>query len=657
MHELRFRQVHLDFHTSELIPGVGEEFDAEEFARTLKASHVDSITCFVKCHHGLSYYDTKAGVKHPSLSRDLLAEMIAACRGSDIRVPVYISAGFDEHAAREHPEWLQKRRDGTPLQLPSEETGWMCLCLNTPYTDYLAAQTEEAVKNYDIDGILFDIVWVHPEDGCFCQWCVEDRKALGLDGESPEDLLAHRETVCLRFEKRIYDLVRSVKPDAGVFFNGTVRVPMRSSLGSLTHLEIESLPSGMWGYDHFPFFVRYCRTLGKPFLGMTARFHKSWADFGSLKNRAALEYECFSMLANGASCSIGDQMHPRGRLNAAVYELIGGVYESVARKEPWCRGAEPLVQVGLLSVASRQATGAGQLHPSEAGALRMLLQTQHQFDVIDEEADFSRYRVLVLPDEITVSGDLQGKLKGYLSGGGRLLASYRSGLDEAGAGFALPEMGVEYLGPAEYCPDYFRVESRIARDIPDMPHVMYEGSVRVKPGKGTKVLARAMQPYFNRTREHFCSHFQTPVDGSNGDPAATLHGPVAYVPSPVFRAYRIHGYVVYRQLVENLLELLLPGKLVRAQVPSTCQVTVMEQEGRVVVHLLHYIPQRRGDELDLVEDVIPLNDVRVAVRTGWKPARVYLAPQEERIDFEQRGAYTECVIGRVDGHAMLVLEK
>ncbi len=124
MHELRFRQVHLDFHTSELISGVGEEFDAEEFIRTLKASRVDSITCFAKCHHGLSYYDTKAGVKHPSLSRDLLAEQVAACRASDIRVPAYISAGFDEHAARAHPEWLQKSRDGIPLQLPAEETGW-----------------------------------------------------------------------------------------------------------------------------------------------------------------------------------------------------------------------------------------------------------------------------------------------------------------------------------------------------------------------------------------------------------------------------------------------------------------------------------------------------------------------------------------------------
>src|SRR5690242_3115984 len=56
---LRFRQVHLDFHTSPLIPDVGRDFDAEAFADSVQAGHIDSITCFAKCHHGMSYYPTK----------------------------------------------------------------------------------------------------------------------------------------------------------------------------------------------------------------------------------------------------------------------------------------------------------------------------------------------------------------------------------------------------------------------------------------------------------------------------------------------------------------------------------------------------------------------------------------------------------------------
>ena len=49
---LKFRQLHLDFHTSEDIPGIGEEFDREGFIAALKEGHIDSVTLFSKCHHG-----------------------------------------------------------------------------------------------------------------------------------------------------------------------------------------------------------------------------------------------------------------------------------------------------------------------------------------------------------------------------------------------------------------------------------------------------------------------------------------------------------------------------------------------------------------------------------------------------------------------------
>ena len=44
--QLRYRQVHLDFHTSELIEDIASQFDPTEFAQTLKKSYVDSVTVF-----------------------------------------------------------------------------------------------------------------------------------------------------------------------------------------------------------------------------------------------------------------------------------------------------------------------------------------------------------------------------------------------------------------------------------------------------------------------------------------------------------------------------------------------------------------------------------------------------------------------------------
>ena len=39
--DVRFRQIHLDFHTSEFIDGIGSQFDPEEFSATLEKARVE----------------------------------------------------------------------------------------------------------------------------------------------------------------------------------------------------------------------------------------------------------------------------------------------------------------------------------------------------------------------------------------------------------------------------------------------------------------------------------------------------------------------------------------------------------------------------------------------------------------------------------------
>jgi alpha-L-fucosidase len=135
---IRFRQIHMDFHTSPEIPDVGADFDGAEFAQTLKQANVDSVTCFAKCHHGMSYYPTEVGVVHPHLKRDLLGEQIEACHRAGINVPVYISVVWDEHAAAAHADWLQVSPSGALAgRPPFGNHGWRFLCMNSPYLDYV----------------------------------------------------------------------------------------------------------------------------------------------------------------------------------------------------------------------------------------------------------------------------------------------------------------------------------------------------------------------------------------------------------------------------------------------------------------------------------------------------------------------------------------
>ena len=123
------RQVHLDFHTSPFIPDVGAEFDARAFAATFKRAHVNSVTLFAKCHHGMCYYPTKTGRAHPALGeRDLLGEMIEALRREGIRCPVYTPVAWEENVADEHPEWRQMRADGTFARCDNPDPSRVSVC-------------------------------------------------------------------------------------------------------------------------------------------------------------------------------------------------------------------------------------------------------------------------------------------------------------------------------------------------------------------------------------------------------------------------------------------------------------------------------------------------------------------------------------------------
>ena len=97
--KLRYRQVHLDFHTSEHCPNVGGKFDEDQFIGALKKGHVNSVTIFAQCHHGWCYYPTNTDMEHPNLQTDLVGRMQAAARKADINMPVYITVQWQEKGA------------------------------------------------------------------------------------------------------------------------------------------------------------------------------------------------------------------------------------------------------------------------------------------------------------------------------------------------------------------------------------------------------------------------------------------------------------------------------------------------------------------------------------------------------------------------------
>ena len=233
MHHLRFRQVHLDFHTSPDIPGIGEKFDRKEWQERLKKAHVDSITCFSACHHGWSYHPTKVGAMHPHLKFNLLREQMDAAKEIDVKVPVYVTAGLNYRISQLHPEWNEYSHEGKgPEPLTG---GFIKLCFNTPYLDYLCSLIEETVELFpDANGIFLDII---NQGQCCCNHCMKGMLESGLDPEKEDDRIAFARKVLENYYVRTTAAARKFNPDMPVFHNsGHVTVGDTEILKHFSHL-------------------------------------------------------------------------------------------------------------------------------------------------------------------------------------------------------------------------------------------------------------------------------------------------------------------------------------------------------------------------------------------------------------------------------------
>lgn len=659
---LGLRQVHLDFHTAGAIADVGHEFDPELFAATFQAAHVDSVTVFSKCHHGYSYHPTTIGQIHPSLTFDLLGAQIEALHQAGIRAPIYMSVGWDELMADAHPEWQQFNEEGRWVgKGPHDLIGWRLLDLATPYADYVLAQTEEVLQRYGpVDGIFYDIV----RQDIAGNSNPLRRARMRADGVDLSNIAQVQEWALnmeRAFMRRGHQIVQQSDRQATIFFNSRLRLDRdaskgsRAELPSYTHIEIESLPSVQWGYNHYPLFAGYFQTLGLPLLGMTGIFHKSWADFGGLKTEAALLYECARMIASGAACSVGDQLHPRGKLDAAAYARLGSVYERMAALEPWARDTQSVAEIGVLMTE----TGP-RFHvvgrENDEGVLRMLLELHLPFHFLDSAADLTNYKLIIAPDTLPFDQALAAKVQQYVANGGKLLLSHRAGLTPGADRFAL-DLGIDYLGDAPHSPDYLVAGSQLRAPLTDYQQVLYDRGSRVRALAGTEILAQVGEPYFSRTPEQYMSHQHTPYNQPGDDPAVTQHGGVIYCHSPLFGAYRKHAVPHYRELIGQLIARLMPERLVETPgMPTTAEVYLLRQGQRLILHVIHAVPQRRGEGIEIVEDILPLHQVRVGVLAGSTITRVYLAPEGMDLTHTTEQGRTWLTIPVVNGHAVVVFE-
>jgi hypothetical protein len=200
-----------------------------------------------------------------------------------------------------------------------------------------------------------------------------------------------------------------------------------------------------------------------------------------------------------AKCSVGDQLHPSGKLDESTYGIIEPPTE-VEAKEPFCREARNVADIALLSACSTRGGRRGD-EDSDTGAARVLLESHMLFDVLDAEAEFAPYKVLIVPEDAVIDAALKAKIDAYLAKG-RKASSYREitpGRLEKRARRSSRSARGRASSQAEFQPDYVAPARTYGRFVEDPPprEPRYFPGMRVKASMGASA-SQVFDPYFNR---------------------------------------------------------------------------------------------------------------------------------------------------------------
>jgi hypothetical protein len=648
-----------DFHTMPAHPEVGKDFDAEATAELIAQAGVDYVVFPARCNLGVAYYPTKIGIPHPTLHQDILGALTRACHQRGIRISAYMNLGLSHEEGLRHRDWLVLPSDGETYSKNPLNSFFRQMCYLSDYGQHAIAMAKEAVMNCDVDGLFLDCMNTKP---CIGIECLDAMAAAGVDWQDARQLHAFNQKKIAGMAQRLADEVRSVKPDLLLYFNG-VGYEAQQSIGS--YLEFECLPTGGWGYETQAVGFHYMRTLGKPVLNMTGRFHRSWGDFGGIRTKASLEYDCLHGLANGMRPTIGDHFHPRGDINHAVAALDTSIYRRLQQLEPWLDEAKPLTEIAVAML--KPYPGYDYLAPEDRadynrdmlavkGATRMLCELKQQFDVASLISSWEKYQVLVLPDHVTLAGECQRRVTEHLARGGAVIASAQSGLDAERRDFVLPQWGLHYQGQEATGNTFLQAGPELAAELPDMPLAFYERGEVVSAQADTAVLGTVITPYYDEHWDGRHGFVYLPPDKDSGRPAVTCNEQVGYLSHPVFTSYYQHGFVPMRQLVEKLLARLLPRPMLKtAGAPSFLRATLCSQAGRRMVHLLAYLPETRGAGCAMIEEPLLVEQQQIALREDDRPVReVYLAPQGEKLPFRREDGYVLVTLPKLYGYALLV---
>lgn len=633
------RLIHIDFHTLPNIYNFSEKFDCEQFADTLEKANVTGVNIVASCNIGFCYYPTQVGIRYPFMQGDLFGKTLAACHKRGIRVFAYVNVGLNHENAFLHEDWTIVNREGKRIYGDTTGNFFRRMCLNSSeYREYVLAIVKELSDNYEVDGMFFDGFKIVD---CYCPKCLKDRIRLRIDEKDERAVLefSYANMVSLCQE------LKALLPQKEVVFNG---MPYAFDLS--THIEVECLPSGVWGYDYFNQAAAYARNFSKEIVYMTGRFQNDWGDFGGIKSKASFEYDFYDALSNGFAISFGDHRHPTENLNQSLYAIIGGIYQQAKKYEPFTLNAKYLAEIGVYNNKDIYDLE----NPKYIGAVRLLNELKYGYDLISAESDFLKYKVVIFPDDVIFDVTIGEKVSSYLQAGGKVIFSGFSGLNADKRGFQLSEENfLEYCGTDENDTPYFQFVRHENPLMKETRWSIYTSAIYMK-NKSGEILGTFIKPYNRRMYDGRHGYFYTPPEKETEYSSVVISDNIARICFKIFTDYANISLNAHREIFKQILNRFIERPWIFAEeMPISSRLTLTKNEKNTLLHIRSSYPEWKNGKGVIEEHTVIQKGKRVRVQGRFDRAIDVITGK--RLKLTRKKDYTQIILPEIVGYAMISL--
>ncbi len=592
-----------------------------------------------------------------------------------------------EPAYRAHPDWFAVDRNGKPIT----RDGLYRPCPNGAYRNegYAKQVIEEIVSLYEVDGF-------HLNAGtfpgyCYCESCRRKfREDAGADlpretdWDSPlwKDFVAWRYRCLTGNIAYLKKVMRDARP--GIFWMQELSPPAQiaAQRGACDLEQLAGASSVVLvavgdaeSRDSFPyecgFAARYVWNLdtdGDPAMNVKFSISMEW-DRGKVPVNEYLHWN-YESIGNGAGIKLPMSGTFRQEDMRDV-EALKATLRLLERQQRWLAGARPVTPIAL---AFSQATFDfyGREDPEERyaknvlGMYEAMVSSHLPFTVIPDsrltEEGLRPFGALVLANTACLSDARAGAIRGFVEGGGGLLATFEAGLcDERGcprsAGALDALLGVVGTETASF-------EQPRAYMYKSQDHPLYDGC-----GETLIFNLRARQRAVRAAGDtevpmhlacHKVSHPRELIDRplSTGWPLAiarqTGRGRTMYLAHELEKLYFNVCLGEERQLLANAIRWCLGGPLpYETDAPTTVEVNLARKGDDLIVHLIN------GTGKHPLDDVVPVNNITVRVRASGQFRLAEGVVSAGPIELKSAGAgqAVEFVVPRLDHYEAVVLKR